>query len=182
MCLEREGPKLLTPITSNKNLQVMTSVATPLWKSVRMTLTFPKWGLGSPKNSEFDCRGQNTFLWSVLYIVGKVLKCRCRKWPCMSHSNICSTSYGWKKGRKSNWQFNSRPLKVGNWPDPTPVCAGGVQHTIKKLLRRATSLLETSSRSRVWTTNYELPKSREFKSRQFWDYSLGVPGKSAIRM
>jgi hypothetical protein len=31
--------------------------------------------------------------------------------------DICSTSYGKKKGRKSNCQFDSRPLKVGNRPD-----------------------------------------------------------------
>ncbi len=37
------------------------------------------------------------------------------------HSCICvqclCTSYGQKKGRKSNWQFDSRPLKVKNRPD-----------------------------------------------------------------
>jgi hypothetical protein len=80
------------------------SVATPFWKSVRMTLTLLKWGLGesfwTPENSEFNCRGQNTLHWCVLYTIGKVLKCRCRKWPCMSHSDIFSTSYGWKKGLK----------------------------------------------------------------------------------
>ncbi len=32
----------------------------------------------------------------------------------MNHFDICSTSYGRKKGRESNWQFNSRPLKVEN--------------------------------------------------------------------
>jgi len=36
----------------------------------------------------------------------------------MNHLDICSTSYGKKKGRESNWQFDSRPLKVGNRPDP----------------------------------------------------------------
>jgi hypothetical protein len=30
---------------------------------------------------------------------------------------IWNTSYGQKKGRKSNWQFDSRPLKVGSRPD-----------------------------------------------------------------
>jgi hypothetical protein len=35
----------------------------------------------------------------------------------MSHLDIFSTSYGWKKGRESNWQFDSRPLKVGNRPN-----------------------------------------------------------------
>jgi hypothetical protein len=37
----------------------------------------------------------------------------------MSHSNICSTSYGQNKGQESNWQFDSRPLKVRNRPDPS---------------------------------------------------------------
>ncbi len=36
----------------------------------------------------------------------------------MGHSDICSTSYGEKKGRESNWQFDSRPQKVENRPDP----------------------------------------------------------------
>jgi hypothetical protein len=35
----------------------------------------------------------------------------------VTHLDIWNTSYGQKKGRKSNWQFDSRPLKVGNWPD-----------------------------------------------------------------
>ncbi len=30
----------------------------------------------------------------------------------MSHLDICNTSYGRKKGRESNWQFDSRPLKI----------------------------------------------------------------------
>jgi hypothetical protein len=87
-------------------------VTTPLWRSVRMTLTLPKWGLGSPlglskiqrtpKNSEFNCKGQNTSPWGVFYTVGKVLKRKCQKWPHMNHLDIFSTSYVWKKGRESN--------------------------------------------------------------------------------
>ncbi len=45
-----------------------------------------------------------------------VLKCKCLKWPRIGHLDICSPSYGQKKGRESNWQFDSRPLKVGNRP------------------------------------------------------------------
>jgi hypothetical protein len=45
----------------------------------------------------------------------------------MSHLDICSTSYGQKKGRESNWQFDSRPLKVGNRPDSS-VCRWSVTH------------------------------------------------------
>jgi hypothetical protein len=32
----------------------------------------------------------------------------------MSKMDICNTSYGKNKGRESNWQFDSRPPKVGN--------------------------------------------------------------------
>ncbi len=46
------------------------------------------------------------------------MKCRCPKWPRMSHLDIWSPSYGQKKGRESNWQFDSRPLKVRNRPLP----------------------------------------------------------------
>jgi hypothetical protein len=44
------------------------------------------------------------------------LKRRCLKWARIAHSDICNTSYGQKKGRESNCQFDSRPLKVENWP------------------------------------------------------------------
>jgi hypothetical protein len=35
----------------------------------------------------------------------------------MNHVDIYSPSYGQKKGQESNWQFDSRPLKVRNRPD-----------------------------------------------------------------
>ncbi len=50
----------------------------------------------------------------------------------MSHLDICSTSHGKKKGRESNWQFDSRPPKVGNQPDPD-VCRCSVTHRWKAL-------------------------------------------------
>jgi len=87
---------------------------------------------GTPKTSEFDYRGQNTSPWSIFHDIGNLLKCRCRKWPRMSHLDICSTSYGKKKGWESNWQFDSRPLKVENWPDPN-VCRWSATHHWKDL-------------------------------------------------
>ncbi len=100
----------------------MIIVATPLWGKCEDETCTPKSGnlesSGTSETSELDCKGPNTLPWGVLYIVGKVLKCRCRKWPCMNHSDICNTSYGRKKGRESNRQFDSRPLKVRNQPDP----------------------------------------------------------------
>jgi hypothetical protein len=69
-------------------------------------------GYRTSKSSEGDCRG-----WKVPYIIGKLLKCKCLKWPYMTHSDIWNTSYGQKKGQKSNWQFDFWPQKVKNRPD-----------------------------------------------------------------
>jgi hypothetical protein len=111
-------------------------VATPLWGKCEVATHTPENGIwesfGTPEKSEFYCRGQNTLPWGVLYIVGKVLKCRCPKWPRMSHLDIFSTSYGQKKGRESNCQFDSRPLKVRNWLDPG-VCRWSATHRWKAL-------------------------------------------------
>jgi hypothetical protein len=79
--------------------------------------TWKSWVLessGTPECSELGNKGQNTSHWGVLGVVGKVLKCKDRKWPCIGNLDICSPSYGQKKGRESNWQFDSRPLKVEN--------------------------------------------------------------------
>jgi hypothetical protein len=73
---------------------------------------------GTPEFSELHSKGKNTSHWDVLGVIGKVLKRKYRKWPCIDHLDICSPSYGQKKGRESNWQFDSRPLKVGNRPLP----------------------------------------------------------------
>jgi len=82
------------------------NVATPLLEECEDDTHIPEMGTsespGTPKTSEFDCRGQNALPLSVLHVIGKILKCRCRKWPCMSHLDIFSISYGKKKGRESN--------------------------------------------------------------------------------
>jgi hypothetical protein len=55
--------------------------------------------------------------YGVLYIIEKLLERRCLKWACIAHLDIWNTSYGQKKGRKSNCQFDFRPEKVRNRPD-----------------------------------------------------------------
>ncbi len=72
----------------------------------------------TPECSKLDKKAQNTSHWGVLSVIGKVLNRRYRKWPRIGHLDICRPSYGQKKGRESNWQFDSRPLKVGNRPLP----------------------------------------------------------------
>ncbi len=80
---------------------------------------FQSWGFGVLRDLRmFGVRQQGPKHphWVVLGVIGKVLKRRYRKWPRIGHLDICSPSYGQKKGRESNWQFDSRPLKVGNRP------------------------------------------------------------------
>jgi hypothetical protein len=104
---------------SGSHLEVI-GVATPLWPSVGVKPNTSKVGdlesSGTPECLEFDRKAQNTLHWGVLSVIEKVLKRRYRKWPRIGHLDICSPSYGQKKGRESNWQFDSRPLKVGNRP------------------------------------------------------------------
>jgi len=93
------------------------TIATPLWAKCEDETHIPKSGnlesSGTPENSKLDCRGQNTSHQGVLYINGKVLNFRCPKWPRMSHLDICSPSYGQKKGptTKSQESTSSRRLQ-----------------------------------------------------------------------
>jgi hypothetical protein len=80
------------------------------WKSRELEAS------GTPECLELDSKGKNTSHWRVLSVIEKVLKRRYRKWPRLGHLDICNPSYGQKKGRESNWQFDSRPLKVENRP------------------------------------------------------------------
>jgi hypothetical protein len=122
-------------------------VATLTWSSVGVKPNTWKSGdlesSGTPECLELDSKGQNTLHWGVLGVIGKVLKRRYLKWPRIGHLDICSPSYGQKKGRESNWQFDSRPLKVGN--RPLPDVRFGVRHGVEKISTRATTLIQTSS-------------------------------------
>jgi hypothetical protein len=103
--------------------------------SVKMRLTLPKVGTWSPpglpqlQNSIAEVKTPRLEVffiplerpWSVDVKNGR-----------MSHSEICNTSYGRKKSQESNWQFDSRPLKVENRPDPG-VCRWSETHHWKAL-------------------------------------------------
>jgi len=69
------------------------------------------------KTLESNFGGQNSMACDVLYIIGKLLERRCLKWARIAHLDIWNISYGQKKGRESNCQFDSRPEKVRNRPD-----------------------------------------------------------------
>jgi len=109
-------------------------------KNVReWTFTLPNelpfWELESQWILEYlegKYRGQNQLDWRLIYIIGNLLKHRCLQWACMTHLDIWNTSYGQKKGRESNWQFDSQRLKVGNWSDFL-VCRWSVTYRWKVL-------------------------------------------------
>jgi hypothetical protein len=146
------------------------------------TLTLPRqlpfWEMESqwiPETSESDCRGQNSMAYGILYIIGKILKRRCLKWAYIAHLDIWNISYGQKKGRESNCQFDFRPQKVGI--DSIYLAARGVQHTVGKLSMRATILLQTASWSEVCLQSYGAPKSQESHLARFQDSHSGIPGE-----
>jgi hypothetical protein len=112
------------------------NVATPLWAKCEGEAHTPKSGnlesSRTPENSELELKGQNTSHWGVLGVIGKVLKCRCLNWNRIGHLDIFSSSYGQKKSRESNWQFDSRPQKVGNRPLPD-ICSRSATRRWKAL-------------------------------------------------
>jgi len=160
------------------------AVATPLWPSVGVKPNTPKVGdlesSGTPECLEFDIKGQNTSQWGVLGVIRKVSKRKCRKWPCIGHLDICSQSYGQKKGRESNWQFDPRPLKIENRPLPDLRIESATWRW--KDLDEGYNFGQTSLRSDLAVGSYELPKSWDSNRDSFGTISglqLGIPGKKS---
>jgi hypothetical protein len=129
MVLQQPQPDWRSSMSPILMIMIKCIVATPLWDKCEGEAHTPKSGklesFGTPENSEFEFRGQISSHSTIIYVIEKFLKCRCPKWSRMSHLDICSPSYGQKKARESNWQFDSRPLKVGNQPLPD-VCSRSV--------------------------------------------------------
>jgi hypothetical protein len=106
----------LAKVRAKKEARESHFILLGMQKSVReWTLTLsrelPLWEF---KFSGSDCKGQNSLDWGVHYIIEKLLELTCLRWARMTHLDIWNISYGQKKGRESNWQFDSRPLKVRN--------------------------------------------------------------------
>jgi hypothetical protein len=81
------------------------------------------------------------------------------------------------QNRESDCQFDSLTLdQKKSGIDPIYLAAGDVRHTVGKLLTRATNLLQTASRSELYTRSYVPSKSRESQLAGFRDSHAGVPG------
>jgi len=115
--------------------------------------------------------GQNPMIWGVFYTIGKLLKCL--KWACMTHLDIWNTSYGPKKGRESNWQFDSWPLKVGNQPDFL-ACKWRATYRWKDLNKGYNFVLNFISIGRLHTKLWG-PKVVEVPTLAISGLSLGSP-------
>ncbi len=156
-------------------------VETPLWGKCEVATHTPEKGTWessrTPKNSERNCRGQNTSNWGVFYTVEKVLKCKCPKWPRMSHLDIYCTSYGRKKGWESNWQFDSRPLKVGNRPY-SGVCRWSATQSWKALEESYNFALDLVP---IWAWGEKLrtPKVSKVQTGTVSGLHFGSPGKKS---
>ncbi len=147
----------------------------------------PKWtpilGFRIPMNSwifKGRLQGQNPLDWIFFYIIRKLLKCKCLKWVRTTNLDIWNISYGQKKGRKSNWQFDSWPLNVGNRPNFLTCrwCATYHWKTLDKGYNFALNVIA----SEVCTQTYGPPKLRKSQLWEFQDFHLGVPGQNAIWM
>jgi hypothetical protein len=98
----------------------------------------------------------------------------------MTHLDTWNTSYGQKKGRESNWQFDFRPLKVCNRPDFL-ACRWCATYCWKAFDERYNFVLDLISIGGLQTKLW-VPKSWESQLREFQDSHLGVPRQNAIWM
>jgi len=104
-----------------------------------------------------------------------VSECRCPRWPCMNHLNIYKTSYRRKKGRESNWQFDSQPLKVGNQPD-SGVCRWSVTYRWK-VLKEGYKFALNLVPIRGWSEKLWMPKVLRVQTGTVSRLHFGSPGK-----
>jgi hypothetical protein len=140
---------------------------------------------GTPECSELNSKAQNTSHWGVLGVIAKVLKRRCRKWPRIGHLDICSPSYGQKKGWESNWQFDSRALKVVNRPLPDLRIESAIRRWkyLDAGYKFGSDLVAIRRHSReLWGSKVPGLRPGQFRdnfgtiSGQFRGSNLGVPG------
>jgi hypothetical protein len=96
------------------------NVATLLWESVRMKLTLPKWGLGSPsglsKVYSSIARVKTPHIGAFFISLEKYRSVDVENglsWAIWTSEALVMV----KRKAESNWQFDSQPLKVGNRPD-----------------------------------------------------------------
>ncbi len=160
-------------------LLVGESVATPLWPSVGVKPNTSKVGdlesSGTPECLEFDSKAQNCLHWVVLGVIEKFLKRRYRKWPRIGHLDICSASYGQKKGRESNWLPTTKSRESTSSRHPIWGCDTSLKRSRRGLQVWFRPRRDQTSQSGVMSSQSPRTPTGTV-SGQFRDSNLGVPG------
>jgi hypothetical protein len=113
----------------------------------------------TPKTSETNLRGHISIACGVFYIVGKLLECRCLTELALL---IWTSETQVMAKRKAESQIASlTPDQKKSGIDSKYLATDDVPHTVGKLSTRATTLLSTALRSKVYSQSYGASKSRE---------------------
>jgi hypothetical protein len=83
------------------------------------------------------------------------------------------------KRRAGSQTANLTPDHKKSKIDPLYLASGGSPHIVEKLSTRATTLLQTTSRSDVCSQSYGAPKSRKSQLARFRDSHSRVPGEKS---
>ncbi len=118
------------------------TIATLLWESVRMKLTLPKWGLGSPlglpKVQSSIARVKTPFIREFFILLESYRSVDVQNllaWPIWTSTTQVMAK---RKARSQTSNLTPNHIKLGI--DPIPLRAGGVWHVVGKLSTRATTL------------------------------------------
>jgi hypothetical protein len=127
--------------------------------NLKGTSTFGSWSPNGFSNlQKANAWVQTHYIENLFISLEKLLKCRCLKWARITHLDIWNTSCGQKKGRESNWQFDFRPLKVGNRPNFL-ACRGRATYCWKDLDKRYNFALDLTSigglHAKLWVPKVE---------------------------
>jgi hypothetical protein len=166
-CGPRGSPRVITYSRESEEVRgSVTEWAPTLPRQLPFWERESRW---TSETSECELKGQISMDCCALGTVGKLLKRRCLKWARIAHLDIWKASYGQKKGRESNWQFDSRPLKVGStfFRHPIWECDTALESS-----RRGLQLCFRPRRNRTL-------QSGDIGANlgQFRDSHAGIPGK-----
>jgi hypothetical protein len=100
----------------------------------------------------------------------------------MSHLDIFISSYGQKKGRESNWQFDSQPLKVRNRSDPDVRWGSATWRwkALEESYKIGSDLVPIGGRGeKLWWPKVSGVQTKTVSGPHFGFRVLGVPGQIA---
>jgi len=117
-------------------------------------------------------------LW-IFYIIGKLLERRCLNGLALLIQTSKIQVMG--KRRAGSQIANLIPDQKKSGIDPIYLSADNVPHTVGKLSTRATTLLQTALRFKLFSQSYGAPKSRESQLAGFRDSHARVLRESQER-